>query len=133
MTLLPTNDLKYLEERFGNDSPTISTDSNMTCLVFHNYPLPSGFNHEKSDLLLRFQPGYPDIPPDMWWFDPPLSRADGQTIPATEVTEQHLNRVWQRWSRHLSNGQWQSGIDGIESYLALLSKELERSSPVSTQ
>lgn len=125
--MLPPDDTKYLTDRIGSNSHTLSTDANMTCLVFHDYPLPCGFDHEKSDLLLRLQPGYPDLAPDMWWFDPPVRRADGQTIPATEVIENHLGRGWQRWSRHLSPGQWRSGIDGLESFLALLRKELERS------
>ncbi len=99
----------------------------MTCLVLHDFHLPEGFNCEKSELLLRLQPGYPDVPPDMWWFDPPARRADGKPIPATEVIEHHLGRGWQRWSRHFSAGQWRSGVDGLESFLALIRKELEKS------
>jgi hypothetical protein len=63
----------------------------------------------------------------MWWFDPPLQRADGQHIPATESIEHHLGRIWQRWSRHLAGGQWRSGIDGLENFLALVRKELANS------
>ena len=76
MTLLPTDDSKYLAERVGNGSHTLASESNMTCLVLRDYHLPAGFDREKSDLLLRLQPGYPDVPPDMWWFDPPVRRAD---------------------------------------------------------
>jgi hypothetical protein len=67
----------------------------------------------------------------MWWFDPPVRRADGQQIPATDAIEHHLGRSWQRWSRHLATGQWRSGVDGLESFLALVRRELERSVPVS--
>ena len=93
---------------------------------FTGFVCPAGFDPEKADLLLRLQPGYPDVPPDMWWFDPPVRREDGQPIPQTEVIEHYLGRGWQRWSRHLPAGQWRSGIDGLESFLALLRKELER-------
>jgi hypothetical protein len=41
-----------------------------------------------------------------------------------------VGRSWQRWSRHFAAGQWQSGIDGLESFLALVRRELERSVPV---
>ena len=99
----------------------------MICLVLHNFCLPVGFDHEKADLLIRLQPGYPDVAPDMWWFDPPILRTDHKTIPRIDVIEHYLGRGWQRWSRHLTRGQWHSGIDCIESYLALLRKELERS------
>jgi len=102
----------------------------MTCVVLHDFPLPSGLNVSTSDLLLRLSPGYPDVPPDMWWFGTPIGRTDGQLIPATNVVEHYLGRSWQRWSRHLSSGQWRSGVDGIENYVALIRRELERSVPV---
>jgi hypothetical protein len=62
----------------------------------------------------------------MWWFSPPLRFADGRVIPATESMETHLGRQWQRWSRHFNPGQWNSGIDGLESYIALIRRELQR-------
>ena len=126
--LLPPNDTKYLEERGFNHS--VTQEANMTCVVFRNFPLPGGFDRPQSDLLLRLSAGYPDVAPDMWWFDPAVKRVDGQAIPATEVIEHYLGRSWQRWSRHLSAGQWRSGIDGLESFLALIRRELERSVPV---
>jgi hypothetical protein len=99
----------------------------MTCVLLPAFQLPPGFNRSQSDLLLRFNAGYPDVAPDMWWFDPPLARADGKIIPATDVRESYLGRSWQRWSRHFQPGQWRSGVDGLESFLALVRKELERS------
>jgi len=125
---LPESDLAYLEERTFDCE--ISTETGMTCLVFAGWELPPGFNHTHADLLVRLSAGYPDVPPDMWWFDPPLRTAQGETIPATESIEMHLGRTWQRWSRHLDAGQWHSGIDGLESYLALIDAELCRSVPV---
>jgi len=127
--LLPPDDTKYLEDRIGNGCHTLTSEANMTCIVIQDFHLPAGFDHDKSSLLLRLSPGYPDVAPDMWWFDPPIRRADGASIPATEVIEHYLGRGWQRWSRHLSAGQWRSGVDCLESYLALLRKELEKSVP----
>jgi hypothetical protein len=105
----------------------------MTCVVLRDFALPLGFDRQKSDLLIRLNAGYPDVQPDMWWFDPPVRRADNQPIPATEVLEHYLGRSWQRWSRHLAAGQWRSGIDGLESFLALVRRELERCAPVPVQ
>lgn len=125
--MLPPDDVKFLSDRAIAHS--VTSDGNMTCIVFPAYPLPPGFDRSHSDLLIRLSPGYPDVPPDMWWFDPPIRRADGQGIPATEVIEHYLGRGWQRWSRHLQTGQWRSGVDCLETYLALLRRELERSVP----
>jgi len=96
----------------------------MICVLIPNFPLPPGLDRQAADLLLRLAPGYPDVPPDMWWFDPAIRRKDGVEIPATQVKENHLGRQWQRWSRHFAQGQWKSGLDSVESYIALVRKEL---------
>lgn len=125
---LPKSDVEHLEERgFAYET---ASEGNMTCLILSDYELPMGYNPSQADLLLRFSPGYPDVAPDMWWFQPAVRLAAGPAIPATDQTEQYLGRAWQRWSRHLAAGQWQSGIDGLESFLALVRRDLERWAPV---
>ncbi|HET9059005.1 MAG TPA: E2/UBC family protein [Acidimicrobiales bacterium] len=122
---VPATDATYLADR--GLTYQVSQENGMTCVVLVQWPLPPGFNCASSDLLLRLSAGYPDVQPDMWWFDPPIRLANGQELPATQVIERHLGRSWQRWSRHFNGGQWQSGVDGLESYLALIRRELERS------
>jgi hypothetical protein len=121
---LPEADLAGLSERGAVYQ--ISTEANMTCIVLPGYRLPPGYDQVRSDLLLRLNPGYPDVPPDMWWFSPAVKFANGRTVQATESVECHLGRQWQRWSRHFGQGQWKSGIDCLETFLALIRKELER-------
>ena len=124
---LPEQDMAYLLER---DVPyEITAESGMTCVVFQAWSLPKGFDRGASDLLIRLSPGYPDIQPDMWWFSPAVLRADGKHLPNTNVTEQYLGRSWQRWSRHFPGGQWNPGIDGLGSYLALIRQDMERGIP----
>lgn len=125
--MLPPYDLEYLQARAPDHQ--VMNEGGMVCVLVPSYPLPEGFNQQKSDLLVRLAPGYPDVKPDMWWFDPPIRRIDNQTIPATESMEGHLGRQWQRWSRHLNDGQWRSGIDSLESYFALIRNELLKASP----
>lgn len=125
---LPPPDLAYLKDRgLAHD---IADQSGMTCVVLPSWPLPGGFDRDTSDLLVRLSPGYPDVPPDMWWFCPAVHRENGDALPATEAVETYLGRSWQRWSRHFNNGQWQSGVDGLESYLALIRQDLARSVPL---
>ena len=120
--MLPSDDRAYLAQRF----PTFaeSFEGGMLCVVLPNYSLPSGLEPSRASLLLRLSPNYPDVPPDMWWFHPALLRLDGGTIPNTDVTEQHLGQVWQRWSRHLDAHQWRPGADSLQSYLATLNSNL---------
>ncbi len=124
MMSLPQCDIEHLLDRGLNHA--VSSEGNMICIVIGGYVLPLGYNRASADLLLRLPVGYPDIPPDMWWFDPAICLADGRSIQATECIEHYLGRTWQRWSRHLNAAHWQSGVDGLESFLALLRKELER-------
>jgi len=121
---LPQTDVTYLGERGGEYE--VNSDANMICVVLRGYVLPPGYDRAQSDLLLRLSAGYPDVPPDMWWFDPPVRLTDGRTVQATDCIESYLGRSWQRWSRHFSAGQWRSGVDCLETFLALLRKELER-------
>jgi hypothetical protein len=121
---LPQSDAACLADRGVEYS--VAIEANMTCVVLRNYSLPAGYDRSHSDLLLRLSPGFPDVQPDMWGFNPPIHLADGRTVAATSVTEHHLGQRWQRWSRHFVPGQWRSGTDSIESFLALIRKELER-------
>lgn len=128
---LPASDQTYLNER---GTPfAVSQEAGMTCVVLSGYELPDGFNRSNADLLLRLNAGYPDVPPDMWWFDPAVLRGDGVVIPNTDVYETHLGRQWQRWSRHLNAGQWLAGRDSLESFLALLASDLRKSVPETVQ
>jgi E2/UBC family protein E len=125
---LPAVDQAYLANRETPHSVTV--ESNMTCVVLPGFVLPPGYDRSQSDLLVRLSPGYPDVPPDMWWFDPPVRLADSRSVQATECIEQYLGRSWQRWSRHLNQGQWRSGVDCLETFLALIRRELERCAAV---
>nr|WP_255626688.1 E2/UBC family protein [Phyllobacterium sp. KW56] len=120
---MPSIDQSHLDERAPGN--TVTVDGGMICITIRDFCLSSGFTQDKADLLLRLSPGYPDVPPDMWWFHPAVMRADGQPIAATQAHEAYLGRTWQRWSRHLNPGQWRAGVDSIESYLALVRKELD--------
>jgi hypothetical protein len=125
MQLLPA-DARCLYERGLVYDAVI--EGGMTCVVIKSWQLPEGFDCTESDLLVRLPAGFPDVAPDMWWFAPAVRLATGAVIPATEATEMYLGREWQRWSRHFLPGQWHSGIDGLESYLALIQHEILRCS-----
>ena len=125
---LPTIDMAFLNER--GIVHEVIPEAGMICVVLPQWPLPNGLDHRASDLLIRLHPGYPDVQPDMWWFSPAVRQSDGQELPNTNVVEVYLGRSWQRWSRHFNSGQWRSGIDGLESYLALIRQDLGRGGPV---
>lgn len=124
--MLPTADSGYLADRYPDHQ--VREDGGMICVLLPNWKVPDGYQQDKTDLLLRLSPGYPDVPPDMWWCDPGLVLLNGSAPEATQSIELYLERHWQRWSRHfLQPGQWCSLLDSLESYLAKVRAEMIRS------
>ncbi len=102
-------------------SHTVEVVDGFVNVVLADLPTP-GLDRSEVDLLLRLPIGFPDATPDMFWVSPALT-AKGAAIPGTEVTEHHVGRSWQRWSRHIG-GQWRPGVDNLETYLAYVRRAL---------
>jgi hypothetical protein len=119
--VLPGDETSLLERGYEYD---VANEQGMTCLVIRGFRLPFGYSPQNVDLLLRIPPGYPDVPPDMYWVDPAVSIADGRPPRGTEGRETYLGRSWQRFSRHVPGDQWRSS-DGLATYLALIRRDLE--------
>jgi hypothetical protein len=128
---LPASDMAFLAGR-GHPFELVQ-EGGYNCVLLAGYQLPAGYNVASADLLLRLNLGYPDVPPDMWWFQPAVLRADGGVIPNADVYENYLGRHWQRWSRHLVPGQWLAGRDSLESFLALIRTDLRKYVPECVQ
>lgn len=98
-----------------------TVESGHVCLVIRGWRLPSGYEPDLVDMLVRLPAGYPDIAPDMFWCAPRVKLLATNSSPqATEMTERHLGREWQRFSRHLPPGSWVPGEDDLESYLGVI-------------
>lgn len=108
----------------------VTPEAGMIAVVIKDWPVPAGYEPRQVELLVRLPPGFPDAAPDMYWCDPPVRLAGTGAYPqAADLFEPHLGRQWQRFSRHLPGGAWQPGRDSLESYLALIRTELERTAP----
>jgi hypothetical protein len=121
---LPAKDAAFLDER--SFSWELLSDPSGACLVVKAFDVGGGgFAPSQTDLMVRIPAQYPMTPLDMWYCDPPIRiAATGQFAPASEVTETHIGRSWQRFSRHL-NGKWLPGVDGLRSFFALIQRELQ--------
>jgi hypothetical protein len=89
-------------------------------LIIDNFILlpENKFAVQQSSLLILLPQGYPDVPPDMFYFAPELKLATSNAYPDranSKVTYFQTN--WQCWSRHAPPTDWRAGIDGIHSYL----------------
>ncbi len=122
--LLP-NDEEYLNNTF-NDWESLACGR---WVLIHDFPIPSGFTVDRSTAAIRLSPAYPVTPLDMVYFDPPVLRSDGQTIPCTQATEVIDGKEFQRWSRHYLPGSWHPNEDDLATHVMAIKDWLVRAIP----
>lgn len=105
----------------------VQDEPGFVCILIKDFRLPAGLRPDTTTLLLRLPLGFPDATPDMFWLDPPATSPESGIIPGTELTEIHVGRRWQRWSRHIQ-GQWRPGVDNLRTYLAYVRRCLDQAS-----
>lgn len=115
--ILPRQDREYLNIKGFEYRET--NEGAKKALIIDNFQLPdTKFTENKSSLMIYLPDGYPDVPPDMFYFSPALLLKQNNHQPAAaDVPENYLGITWQRWSRHAPAEEWRRGIDGIHSYL----------------
>ena len=112
----------------------ISEDENARTLVFENFPLPPGMYVDNAAaplltarILYIIPPNYNTSGGDMFWTHPPLSRADGQGIPAKGGGDVRVfsGVTFERWSRHWHRVAWRPKVDNIRTIVDRLTWALE--------
>ena len=121
--MLPEPDLTYLAARWPGH--TITQEGGSVVVILPVYELPVGFDPRRIDLCLMLSFGFPETQPDMFWADPAVT-LHGRPPSATEVTQQIVGRIWQRFSRHLAAGAWRPGVDNLQSWISMIGTMLER-------
>ena len=122
--MLTDSDVAYLKSKHLDFD--VQLDGTIISLVIKGYALPTGYQPSEVDLLLRLPLQFPQVPPDMFWTDPVISYANGETPSQTQERESYVGRTWQRWSRHFGRSRWRPGTDDLRSYLRLIRATLER-------
>ncbi len=116
---LPEEDVVFLD---GLELPweTIN-DHGMQWVIVYDYPIVSGYNHQKVSVAVKIETGYPRTQLDMAYFYPALQRLDGKIINA--ICPQIIDgKQYQRWSRHRTSANpWREGIDDLSTHFALIS------------
>lgn len=119
---LPEDDERYLNDKAFEWE--VVSDNAGACLVVRSYPLDAAkYEIAQTDLMVRIPAQYPMANLDMFYVDPPVKLRGGAYPQAAESFEQHCDRRWQRFSRHLAT-PWRAGVDGIASFLAIVAREL---------
>ena len=122
---LPEDDEAFLRGK-GFDWSLIP-DGDGGVLVIKNYAVGAGkYDRAGTDLMIRIPAQYNMAKLDMWYVDPPLRVTGTNQFPNQAATfETHGGRSWQRFSRHLPDGTWRAGIDGLPMFFTFINAELK--------
>ena len=115
---------RSLSERWVEHS--VSAEGGMVCVVVPRWTLPPGYNVPEADLLVRLPMGYPDLPPDMWWFSPLCFAPTEGRSPPHKLQSTISGRVGSAGPAIWVPNNGIPGVDGIGSFFALIRQELVR-------
>lgn len=76
------------------------------------------------DLLVLIPSGYATTKLDSFYTLPRLKRTDGSDPLNANTEAMMYQKTWQFWSRHLDDGDWRLGKDGLRTYLSYIRNEL---------
>lgn len=123
LTALPSMDREYLATH-AIEHTLVSTGSQPGVILRNLATAKGKFSDAQADFLILLPPGYPDLPPDMFYVFPWLKLADTGAWPrAADQPFDFDGRRWQRWSRHCQ--AWRPGVDGLHTMIARLHNALE--------
>lgn len=121
-SFLPEKDRNYLQSHDHDYREVI--ENGQRGIVLHGYSIPGeSLNASQADCLLLLPPGYPDVPPDMFYLSPWLQVKSGGHYPqCADQPFMFNNTRWQRWSRH--SQEWRPGKDGIWTMLRRMERAM---------
>lgn len=122
---LPEDDEMFLRGK-GYDWSLIP-DGDGALLIVKAFAVSGAkYDQDRVDLMIRIPPQYNMAKLDMWYVSPALRlRATSQYPHQAAVFETHDGRSWQRFSRHLPDGVWRAGIDGLPMFFTFIFGELK--------
>jgi len=122
---LPEEDEEYLAGKGLNWTTPPDTTGGLL-LTISDFPVnATKYSVDKTDVMIRIPPQYNIARLDMFYADPPVMLRNGTFPPAADNFEVHGGRRWQRFSRHMDTIVWRPGIDRVQNFLALVTKELQ--------
>jgi len=98
-------------------------EGNPIIIVIKNFPLPTGFKIEKTDLLLKIPISFPNGKPDMFWVNPDAI-PKAKKLPFTPQIEANLGRQWLRYSWHLQ--KWNPNHDNLFTFIEFIESGLKK-------
>jgi hypothetical protein len=103
--------------------PQVTLDSEALVVILHDYSLPAGWSHERTDVLFAVPLNYPAGQPDNVCARPDLTLYGGVTPGNSQGIQQHAGRPWLQFSYHIDPNDWRPHADvakgsNLADYLA---------------
>lgn len=115
------NSLGYAWELARKTTPDGQTN---WVVIVRKYRLPSGFDQEVSDLLVRIPLHYETGGLDMFNLAKVVARKDGRPIPNLAAVKFN-DETWHQWSRHRETDEpWVAGVDSLATHFVLIDNAL---------
>jgi hypothetical protein len=116
----------YGDEQRYREAVELPQPDGWTFVIYRDFRIPSEFQPDRVDMLVKLPPTFPDAAPDMFWVSPHVTVGSGGTSPRGTSSETVLGASWQRFSWHLASGTWRSGVSTLRDFLRCIIGRFER-------
>lgn len=89
-------EIELLRKKYG----LVEHGQNSDWLLFKEFPLPSGWNRQNTELLIVIPPGYPATPPDNFYVQNGFRLQDGRTAGGYSENQSICGGSWGQFSYH---------------------------------
>lgn len=93
-------------------------------ITVKDHPLPNGFSRQKTDIVIKAFPAYPNGKLDMFWTDDDLTLAGGGVPKNADLFEVILEKRRRAFSWHLNDKDWNPATASLLAYLDFINTRL---------
>ena len=114
-------ELEVETSRQNGEELDVRESDGLIYVIVKDYPLPVGYSKKHTRLLLKIPLSYPNGNPDMFWVDPDLRLASGESQ-ANATIENVLGEPWLRFSWHPQ--KWNPVLDNLNTFMEFVNRRL---------
>lgn len=94
---------------------SVALDIDAGVVIVLRHPLPPGWSHVETDVLVEIPEQYPSTPPDNVCARADLKLANGQPPQSNQGHRQIAGRQWLQFSYHVEPSDWHPDVDLAKS------------------
>lgn len=110
------SEFQLLCRRYGE----MEHGENLDWVMFREFPLPPGWNVDKTELLVVIPPGYPNTPPDNFFVRNGLCTSNGNGPENYSENQTVLGASWAQFSFHVKEWNPNENSDDGDSLLTFM-------------